>query len=339
MEKKKFNFKKFGIVLCICFITLFAFIPFVNFNNIGSVNASEIDTVSVSSGSDDVTYSYTFTSSDLYYIDTYFHSYSANYLATCLFSASSSYLSGTDYITITPYFYNVSVSGLNLSYNDYSLFIAENGTYIEKDSFKITRGTYLDAMFSYSSTGINSYGDYYMVRLYSSSNFNCNVVKIVLSISSDINIPSAPNGFKYLSLHYYDVNGEYIVFSFIVSDSFVFNTRTYYLTSNFTDNDIYIQGVTDGYNQGYNIGLNDGYDKGFSAGEIVGFDDGYNNGINDSNQYSFYNLFGAVLDAPVKVFSGLFNFNLLGVNLLGLITGLFTLAVVIVILKKVMGGK
>jgi len=39
------------------------------------------------------------------------------------------------------------------------------------------------------------------------------------------------------------------------------------------------------------------------------------------------------------VFSDLFNFNFLGINLLGLITGLFTLAMIILIIKLILGGK
>lgn len=105
----------------------------------------------------------------------------------------------------------------------------------------------------------------------------------------------------------------------------------------------YGAGYNDAEGSAYDVGYNAGVDAGYSQGYDVGVNDGYHNGygvgVNDSNQYTFYNLFGAVLDAPVKVFSDLFNFELLGVNLLGLITGLFTLAVVIVIIKKVMGGK
>ena len=112
---------------------------------------------------------------------------------------------------------------------------------------------------------------------------------------------------------------------------------------NTSNNSNYTNGYNAGYNDGYTSGVNDGnssgYSEGYDDGYDVGVSYGYNEGVNDSNQYTFYNLFGAVLDAPVKVFSSLFNFNLLGVNLLGLITGLFTLAVIILVIKLVMGGK
>jgi len=77
MEKKKFNFKKFGLVLCVCFITLFAFIPFANFNNIGSVSAATITDTNYNNSSDvdyfwsavDISYAYTFSSADYIWFD------------------------------------------------------------------------------------------------------------------------------------------------------------------------------------------------------------------------------------------------------------------------------
>ena len=98
-------------------------------------------------------------------------------------------------------------------------------------------------------------------------------------------------------------------------------------------------GYDNGYSTGYDTGLSQGNSTGYDNGYLVGYNNGYNEGINDSNTYTFNNLFGAVLDAPVKVFSSLLNFNFLGVNLLSFITGLFTLAVIILIVKLALGGK
>lgn len=105
----------------------------------------------------------------------------------------------------------------------------------------------------------------------------------------------------------------------------------------------YVSGYDAGYNIGYKAGTDYGnslgYSSGYDAGQNVGYQNGYNKGINDSDSYTFYNLFGSVLDAPVNVFTSLFNFELLGVNLLGLITGLFTLSFIILLLKLCLGGK
>lgn len=80
----------------------------------------------------------------------------------------------------------------------------------------------------------------------------------------------------------------------------------------------------DGYAQGKQVGYNDGYSI------------GYNDGINDSNSYSFSNMIGAVLDGQVNMFMGLFNFELLGVNLSSFFLAILTVCVIITIIKLLM---
>ncbi len=183
------------------------------------------------------------------------------------------------------------------------------------------------------------------IAYYTVSNFSNN---------SDVNIDT------YFSKHYtlsnlniwcyrfYCYNGCYLEFfmpSFLVCDS---DPNYHYTNNNFsTSSDNYNLGYSEGYTSGsnygytsgFNAGKTSGYDNGYNVGLSAGYDNGYNNGVNDSNVYTFNNLFGAVIDAPIKAFSGLFNFNLLGVNLLGFITGLFTLAILIFIIKLMLGGK
>ena len=122
------------------------------------------------------------------------------------------------------------------------------------------------------------------------------------------------------------------------------NYYTYreYFTSNafnLGDNSAYQQGYNDGYNTGVGDGNSNGYNDGYSAGETVGYGNGYNAGLEQSNKYSFNSLIGAVIDAPVSAFTSLLNFELLGVNILGLITGLLSLAVIVLIIKLCMGGR
>lgn len=80
----------------------------------------------------------------------------------------------------------------------------------------------------------------------------------------------------------------------------------------------------EGYEQGKQVGYNDGYSL------------GYNAGINDSNSYSFSNMIGAVLDGQVNMFMGLFNFELLGVNLSSFFLAILTVCVIITIIKLLM---
>lgn len=105
----------------------------------------------------------------------------------------------------------------------------------------------------------------------------------------------------------------------------------------------YQAGYDVGYEQGYNKGLLDNqsniYNQGYNAGNSAGYGQGYNEGIEDGSDYSFFSLFGAVLDAPISALKGLLNFQIFGVNLLTLFTGLLTLAIILLVLKLMRGGK
>lgn len=108
---------------------------------------------------------------------------------------------------------------------------------------------------------------------------------------------------------------------------------------NLSDNSAYQQGYSDGYNIGVGDGNGQGYQDGYNAGVDVGYGNGYNAGIEQSNNYSFLSLIGAVIDAPISAFTSLLNFNLLGFNMLGFVTGLITLCLIIFIIKLILGGK
>lgn len=93
------------------------------------------------------------------------------------------------------------------------------------------------------------------------------------------------------------------------------------------------------YDVGYNAGVDAGYSQGYKTGFGQGESTGFSKGVASANDYSFSSLFGAVIDVPVNAFTSLLNFELLGVNMLGFITGLLTLALIIFIIKLCMGGK
>ena len=82
----------------------------------------------------------------------------------------------------------------------------------------------------------------------------------------------------------------------------------------------------------------DSYKQGYSEGSSVGYNKGYSAGINDSNQYTFMSLIGAVFDAPISAFRGLFSFEILGVDMTAFVSSLFALAVIVVIIKIALGG-
>lgn len=113
-------------------------------------------------------------------------------------------------------------------------------------------------------------------------------------------------------------------------------TRTYYI--NLTKDSIYDIAYNDGYNQGESKGYNKGYGEGRNSGYTLGKTEGYNTGFNDgaTSDHSFLGLFSAIVDAPIKAFTGLFDFEILGFNIKTLIMSLFTLAVIIVVIKLVL---
>lgn len=111
---------------------------------------------------------------------------------------------------------------------------------------------------------------------------------------------------------------------------------------NETQSTYYNNGYNVGYNAGYTAGIQDNqqnvYQNGYNAGYDNGFDIGKTEGITSANDYSFLGLIGAVVDAPLNAFKSLFNFNILGVNLLDFIFGILTLIITIYIIKLVRGG-
>ncbi len=83
----------------------------------------------------------------------------------------------------------------------------------------------------------------------------------------------------------------------------------------------------------------DGYKDGYQEGNVAGYNKGYNEAVMNQNDYTFMGLLGAVFDAPIQAFKGLFSFNVLGVDMSALVSSLFALAVIVCIIKIVLGGK
>lgn len=134
------------------------------------------------------------------------------------------------------------------------------------------------------------------------------------------------------------------------------------------DNDFYVAGYNSAskgyYDNGYNNGFSDGKKVGYNTGFSAGDSQGYARGVESANTYSFLSLFGAIFDAPIKALfggtstlpagttitdsngktitltstttvnrAGLLNFNLMGVNLSGFVLALFSLSILIVVIK------
>lgn len=100
----------------------------------------------------------------------------------------------------------------------------------------------------------------------------------------------------------------------------------------------YDTGYKEGYYQGKNDYLNSGFQDGYDKGKADGKSEGYNDGLEDASNYSFLSLMTAVVDAPIQALTKMFGFELLGVNLFSVISGLFTVCVILVLLRLLLGG-
>lgn len=89
----------------------------------------------------------------------------------------------------------------------------------------------------------------------------------------------------------------------------------------------------------YDIGYQDGlsYANNNVNTSSASYSAGYTAGTLDAGDYTFFSLISAVIDVPIQAFRSLFNFDLLGVNMLTFVQSLFTLLVLIAVAKIVIG--
>ena len=85
--------------------------------------------------------------------------------------------------------------------------------------------------------------------------------------------------------------------------------------------------------------IRDKTQESFLQGKNQGYELGFQEGKAQSSNYTFTSLIGAVFDAPIQAFRGLFNFEILGTNMQGFVLALLTLSVIIVVIKYALGGK
>lgn len=112
---------------------------------------------------------------------------------------------------------------------------------------------------------------------------------------------------------------------------------------------IYTEGYNSGYTEGYAQGKNDGlkevndgeFLKGYASGEKAGYDRGYSegyakalNGVDgNSLAATVRNFVYTLFDAPVSTFLSFVNFEIDGFNVVDIATFLFTIAVVIALIR------
>ena len=86
------------------------------------------------------------------------------------------------------------------------------------------------------------------------------------------------------------------------------------------------------YNAGYQAGKQDGLTEGYRQGEIAGF----NRGSAFAERPTFKQLFDSIAYVPVKTIVSLFNFELLGTNMLDFVTALATVVALLGIVRLIL---
>lgn len=135
---------------------------------------------------------------------------------------------------------------------------------------------------------------------------------------------------------------------FVISGSYPVNLQIKSVTIQFGRATDTLEGVLlsvsgqyqNGYANGYNDGFadNDSYSKGYVAGRDFGYNNGYNAGLAEgSAENGFAGLLFAVIDTPVKAFSSLLNFEILGVNMKSFVLSVLTLALFVVVVRWLLG--
>lgn len=183
------------------------------------------------------------------------------------------------------------------------------------------------------------------------TDFDANIVGVTIyqtvcpsGAISDNDVGASTRQLGVVVIRYFgsDANGDldttnFIEFAFLNQNLYNADSRlslrTYYFTRIDTNSAQYSAGYNAGQTAGYSEGQTAGYNTGYSAGDSVGYTRGYNAGVNATNTYSFTNLISAVLDAPINAFTSLFNFEILGVNLSSFLLALFTICVVLTVIK------
>lgn len=276
-----------------------------------------------------------------------------------VFSGRSPLLSGS---TLTYYAGMVSITNITTSTFNFAITEGFNNTNL----FNVTRDFSTVVRFStHWSPGSSvvwamvhcSYGvdGFYCPLMYNvGTDFDANIKGVNISQVvcssgqiSDNDVGASTRTLSVIVIRYFgsDADGNldtsnFIEFAFLNNNfnnsQSRFQNRTYYFTQVDSDSASYSAGYNDGYSVGNSAGESSGYKKGYSVGDNAGYSRGYNAGVADSNDYTFLGLMSSVVDAPIKAFTGLFNFEVFGINLSDFVLGVSTLCIIIFVVRKLL---
>lgn len=104
-------------------------------------------------------------------------------------------------------------------------------------------------------------------------------------------------------------------------------------------NDGYEVGKVVGYDEGKVVGYDEGYENGVAVGKIEGKKEGYAAGIASADStdlgQSIESFIFALFDAPINSFMSVFNFEVLGFDVGGLVSFIFTMLVIVFVYRMV----
>lgn len=137
----------------------------------------------------------------------------------------------------------------------------------------------------------------------------------------------------YMYLNIYDNNEIINSDKVLLNDEFSSTIRT---RNDVLYNDSLINSVESLLSQLYGQSESDSYQQGYSNGHI----DGYNDGLNvDSTVVTIFNGILNIALVPINFFLGMFNFEILGINMSAFVSALLSVALIIIVIRLITGKK
>lgn len=246
-----------------------------------------------------------------------------------------------------------------LYYPNYSDFVPLEGLNIDT---LVVSGSYYDGAFiggfvvSNQAPNVSSFPPFSIYFVYVDEGFDMDYISVVKT-SFESTFGDSVN---YRALQYFDDENIYFntvtlvdmnqsTFRFaslirLSSSSllpvFSMPSSVYSLPFGYDSKKEYNLGYQEGSIAGRELGEKIGYDHGYSEGRAQGYKQGesygYNQGLQDANQYTFLGLITSVVDAPLQVFSTMFDFEILGINMKSFFLSLLTACIILTIFKLVL---
>lgn len=243
-----------------------------------------------------------------------------------------------------------SSSGVSYYFGEFN----QNGVTMEKDTLKFDVHKFFTTKEIEMPTTAFGDGSYFKVHFYSNTLYNAMNYPIYYNVKDNqfLNICNLPSGVGTTD----EWPADSVLSSFSFNSSMYNNTLIYSQNVEWNGLEIGIKSLEDGYIIDLRIGNT--YQKGFDNGYIAGQEscqttinslkskldelEKSNSDLlksiedlsNDKN--SFLGLFMGIGNIPGNIMSSMLNFEILGINLLGLVTGLLSALLLIWLIKKLL---